>query len=256
MRRAFTLIELLTIITIIAVMAAAGVVSVRAGQGAVRIKGATRDIFAYIRHARSSALLTQQPVVITYSNEHRDGEWCARVAVDGAKILDTSKVVTATTLDGECVTIGGAADAAAPDDALSGGGNTIEDVLFAPISDDVVTGVKIKVLRDDEELEPADSEASRPRISVFSNVDYLLGKFREAKSREATAEVPDSESAQSPAPADDDSQPPVSIVWEVNGRTEPHRVYVYPDGSKPEKGLCIKIDRFGAAKVLAGGEEE
>ena len=48
----------------------------------------------------------------------------------------------------------------------------------------------------------------------------------------------------------------VSVVWEVNGRCEPHRVYVYPAGKSPESGLCIKIDRFGAAKVLSFGEED
>ena len=51
-------------------------------------------------------------------------------------------------------------------------------------------------------------------------------------------------------------QEPVSVVWEVNGRTEPHKVWIFPDGSSPENGLCISIDRFGAAKVLGGDEED
>lgn len=51
-------------------------------------------------------------------------------------------------------------------------------------------------------------------------------------------------------------QEPVSIVWEVNGRTEPHQVWIYRDGSTPEKGLSIKVDRFGGAKVLGLGEDD
>ena len=58
-------------------------------------------------------------------------------------------------------------------------------------------------------------------------------------------------------PAEEDFQEPVSIVWETNGRVEPHQVWIYPDGAKPEDGLSIKVDAFGGAKVLAGdGREE
>ena len=50
---------------------------------------------------------------------------------------------------------------------------------------------------------------------------------------------------------------PVSIVWETNGRVEPHRVWIYPDGARPEDGLSIKVDAFGAAKVVSGdGRDE
>ena len=57
-----------------------------------------------------------------------------------------------------------------------------------------------------------------------------------------------------PAKADE-GQEPVSIVWEANGRCDPHRVWVYLDGSTPDKGLCIKVDRFGAAKVVSDDED-
>ena len=73
-RRAFTLIELLVIIAVIGIMTTTAVLSVVSGQRAVRVKGATRDVFAAIRHARSTALVTQQPAIITYSNETVDGE--------------------------------------------------------------------------------------------------------------------------------------------------------------------------------------
>lgn len=262
MRRGFTLIELLVIIAIMAAMVTASVLSVRSGQGAVRIKGATRDIFASIRHARSTALLSGEPVVITYSTEKTDDGHAAKIAITGAKILDTSRNIVATTLDGRTVNIGGdPSGASGGESALSNTGDSgregqsVEEVLFAPIAEDVVRGVKIKVLTSGEELDEAQSAAAKPRISVFSNVDYILGKFRDAssgKTEDAAADGP----AEAAVPADDGEQSPVSIVWEANGRTEPHRVYVYADGSKPENGLCIKVDRFGAAKVLAKGEDE
>ena len=48
-----------------------------------------------------------------------------------------------------------------------------------------------------------------------------------------------------------------SVVWETNGAVEPHRIWIYPDGKKPEDGLMLNIDSFGAVKVLDGdGREE
>ena len=44
----------------------------------------------------------------------------------------------------------------------------------------------------------------------------------------------------------------VSVVWETNGAVEPHRIWIYPDGKKPEDGLQLNIDSFGAVKVLDG----
>jgi len=255
MRRAFTLIELLVIVAIIGIMVATSVVNIGAGQRAARIRGATRDIFAVIRHARSTALVTQQPSVITYSTVTIDDEVCAKVEINAAKILNADTVQRASTLSGEMVSL-------YDNDGSDGdsGGLTVEDVLFAPISTDVVRGIRIKVLKDGEQLEYADDEAkARPKISVFSNVDYLIGKLKDAKAKEAEAKAKEAEEAGLSAVQtipDSSDQEPVSVVWEVNGRTEPHKVWVFPDGSSPEKGLCISIDRFGAAKVLGGDEED
>ena len=64
MRRAFTLIELLVIIGIMGLMVTVGIVNVRSGQGAARTRGAARDVYAAIRHARSTALVTMQPAIV------------------------------------------------------------------------------------------------------------------------------------------------------------------------------------------------
>ena len=263
MRRAFTLIEILVVVAILAIMASAAVVGVRAGQVAARVKGATRDIMAAIRHARSMALVMMQPAIITYSIGHVDDEVCAQIKVDGAKLMKTSSSDIVQTLSGEIVRRDGSKieDAKKPAHADEetkellddNGGDTVEEFLFAPISSEVVRGVRIKVIIGDELADyTASEQKSANKISVFSNVDYLLGKYKEKKAEDEKAVAEKAaESDRSQAPAGIDDQEPVSVVWEANGRCDPHRVWVYLDGKQPESGLCINIDRFGAAKVLS-----
>ena len=273
MKRAFTLIELLVIIAIMGLMVTVGIVSVRSGQDASRIKGATRDIFASIRQARSIALVTQRPAIRTYSTGESDGEVVAKVEITSARLMDSgvdlSKVRTVTgqplkSVENVASVAAAADDKGAEGDAKpeGGEGSTLEEVLFAPIDEDVVKGVRVKVIVGEGSLETSD-DAPRPRISVFSNVDYLLGKFKEArkteegKKDEGESARPDSSPSAASASAGEPAQEPVSVVWESNGRVEPHKVWIYADGKNPESGLCIKVDSFGAAKVVSGdGREE
>lgn len=272
-RRGFTLIELLVIVAIICAMAGVGVVSVRAGQGAARVKGATRDIFAAIRHARSQALVSQKPVIITYSTDEVEGEVMAKVEVTSAKLfsdeVDRSKVRTLTgeplaapkrelvhIRDGEDAGGDPATGAQQTEDA---GGSVVQDVLFAPIKEDVVKGMRLKVVVGEAGGEAA-GDGRKPRLSVFSNVDYLLGKFKEKKAAatpsEATEASEPSAGGREKSAKKDERQEPVSVVWETNGRVDPHQVWIYADGQTPEDGLSIRIDRFGAAKVLSGDGRE
>lgn len=263
MRRAFTLIELLTIVAIAGIMATVAMVSITKGQTGARIKGATRDVFATIRRARSVALVTQKPCIITYSSQVVDGEPCAKVEIDSARMISSSGVGEAWTLSGERVLIGADADVAADEAPAEGeapveGGETIEEILFSSISEDVVRGICLKVAIGDEALDvDLSEEKEKTKISVFSNVDYLLGRFKDAKAEAAKAEEREKTEDESAVQSSvDEVQSPVSVVWEVNGRCEPHRVWIYPKGSSPERGLSIKVDRFGAAKVLAAGEDD
>ena len=269
MRRAFTLIELLVIVGIIAVMVSASVFSIQSGQDGARIRGAVRDVFAAIRHARSVALVTQQPAVITYATERDGDDVIARVSVTSAKLMSTEgRARNVQTLSGEPVDLG--EEEGAPDEQYElvhvegrdatadepSAGQTMEDILFAPIADDVVRGVRVRVLRGDELLEAEDAQAerSKTKVSVFSNVDYLLNRFTDAR-KAAREKEREAESPADGASATAEELPPkVDLVWEVNGRVEPHRVWVYLDGKDPESGYCIKIDRFGAARIL--GEED
>ncbi len=275
-RRAFTLIELLVIVAIMGTMVSLCVVSIRAGQGAARLKGATRDVMASIRHARSMALVMMQPAVVTYSTESVDDEPCAVVKIEGAKLTSKSSGSDVVqTLSGEPIRRDGgevpregsssSKDVTSKSDGGDGepaisesSGHTVEDMLFAPIASEVVKGVRIKVTMGDEKLEVEETEEKKAnRISVFSNVDFLLGRYKEQKADEAkkAAEEAASTDADDKPKANDD-QEPVSVIWEANGRCDPHSVWVYLDGTRPESGLCIKIDRFGAAKILSGEDEQ
>jgi len=258
------LIELLVIVAIMATMVSVSVVSIRAGQSSARIKGATRNVMASIRHARSMALVMMQPAIVTYSTTTVDDEVCAQVKVEGAKLTDSHKASDVVeTLSGEPIHRDGTevkrdakgSHGEEEEPVLAeGDGQTVMDVLFEPISTEVVRGVRIKVAVGDDLPQFEEEEKKANKISVFSNVDYLLGKYRNQKQEEKKKAEEESAPANAPAKVDED-QEPVSIVWEANGRCDPHRVWVYLDGSSPDKGLCIKVDRFGAAKVVSDDED-
>lgn len=284
MRRAFTLIEILVVIAIIGTMAAVGIANVGAGKAGSRVKGSTRDVFAAIRQARSTALVTGQPVIITYSTVREDEEVMAKIEITSAKLFETADDdVEIQTLSGTPLVVAEDSDQPLPsakkDDSDAkakskdksgtkkpelaedgqGKGETIEEILFAPVDVEVVKGVRLKVAVGDEELDES-APQNRSRISVFSNVDYLLGRFNDAKAeakKKEEAEKQGTDGGDDAAPSSEELQAPVSVAWETNGRVEPHKVWIYADGKRPEDGLMISVDRFGAAKVLSGdGREE
>lgn len=254
-RRAFTLIELLIIIGIMAAMVTVSIVSVRQGQSGARLRGASRDIFATIRHARSVALVSGEPSIISYSTVERNGEVCAKIEIVSSKKLRGDGVTSAETIYGEVVNLGGDNVSTNAEEGLS-----VSDVLFAPISEDVLQGIRIKVEMG-EESEIAENisgsdGARKNTISMFSNVDYLLGQYNEAKAKSEEAKS-DAESEQEDRPRDkliDENQPPVQVVWQVNGRCDPHRVWIYLDGEPIDNALRIEVDMFGGAKIYGSGE--
>ncbi len=283
MRRGFTLIELLVICAILATMVSIGVGSIMSGQGTARVKGATRDVYAAIRHARSVALVTGQRVLVTYSNEKSEDEVAVKIEVVAAKIMKASsggekpqpyyvmdyKDVPGQPQTGqELVHIRGskakpaASVGKTADEAESSldesGGDTIEDILFSPMDSSVVKGMRVKVLKGDEALKDETAVQTKSRISVFSNVDYLKSRYQEAKAaeKEKVKGKGEGEGEKSSGSVNDMDEA-VSVVWETNGAVEPHRVWIYPDGKKPEDGLMLNVDSFGAVKVLNGdGKEE
>ena len=277
MRRAFTLIELLVICAILATMVSIGVGSILSGQGTARVKGATRDVYAAIRHARSVALVTGQQVVVNYSNEKIDDETCVKVEVVAAKIMnadadrpepqpyyvmDYKELAPKAQKGQKLVNIRGskakAFNSEGESDGSSGGGETIEEILFSPMDSSVIKGMRILVKKGDEALTDETDVQTRSRISVFSNVDYLQKRYKEAKAEAAKEKgegVGEGEE-KTVSGSVNDMDEEVSVVWETNGAVEPHRIWIYPDGKKPEDGLMLNIDQFGGIKVVDGDGRE
>ena len=281
MRRAFTLIELLVIVAILATMVSIGVGSIMSGQGTARVKGATRDVYAAIRHARSTALVTGQRVLVNYSNEKVDDEVVAQIEVVAAQIMNADgerqapqpyyvmeykelPAASRAQKGQELVHIRGskakpAAAGGEPEgEGAATAGETLEEILFSPMDTSVVKGMRILVKKNDEALTDETAEQTRSRISVFSNVDYLQSRYREAKkeAKEKEAAAAATADADAKTGSVNDMDEAVSVVWETNGAVEPHRIWVYPDGKKPEEGLMLNVDSFGAVKVLNGDEKD
>ena len=274
------MIELLVICAILATMVSIGVGSIISGQGMARVKGATRDVYAAIRHARSTALVTGQRVLVNYSNGRVDDEVAVKIEIVAAKIMSADgerpkpqpyyameykDLPSADRVQKgqELVHIrspeasGGEANSGSPSGE---GGETVEEILFSPMDASVVKGMRILVKKGDEVLRDETAEQTRSRISVFSNVDYLQNRYREAKAEAAKkAEENGGEGADANKSSGsvNDMSEEVSVVWETNGAVEPHKIWIYPDGKEPEDGLVLNVDSFGAVKVLSGdGREE
>ena len=259
MRKAFTLIEILVVVAIIAITISVSMLGMGAGTAAARLRGTSRDAFATIRQARSLALVTGRPCVLTYVDSSGEGS-SARIDITAAKLV-SSQAAEVQTLSGETRRIGGDADGAA-DGESSGGGEKIEEILFSPVDSEVLKDVRIKVEKEGDAGYGDVSEAkAKSKISAFSNVDYLLGKFTESRKEEGGAADSDGagkeDGPDAAAPSQDAAGKgeTVSVVWEANGRCEPHKVWIYPAGSGRERGVRIEVDRFGAAKIVGAGED-
>lgn len=256
-RGAFTLIELLTIIAIMGTMVAVGVVSWQRGKSRSQLAGATRDVLAVIRQARAIALVTQKPAIITYATEKdEDDVPFARITVETAKLFDDSDTdVPVYTLGGERVNEEPELRAASRSEETTeileeGGGESLSDVLTPKIALDVVKGLRIKVLKEDEQLAQGYGPvAYKSGISVFST----SGAVRSELGKPAPKPAPQQTSA---LVEDSTAETPVEIVWATNGRADGHTIWVYPDGSQPEKGLSIVVDKFGGCKVSQWEDEK
>lgn len=239
--------ELLVIIAIIAVMTTVSVLSITGGQKAARVKGAARDIFAAIRQARSQAIVAQMPVVVTYSNDTtEDGEIIAKVeAVSASDSLLTSSPVDPSQIQ---MLTGPARRHVDSKTAAKDDGNLLQDVLFAPIGEEVMRGMRLKAVK-------GDAVETRRRTSMFSNTDFLIRQYRRMRGI-TTSMGETAKDAKTDAGADEMTES-LSVVWNTNGRVEPHQIWIYAEGQKPEDGQLLRIDRFGAVKVLPGdGREE
>ena len=234
----FTLIELMAIIAIMGVLTTVAVISFSGGKGSTQMFAAARDVMATVRRARSTALVTMKPVVVEYSNES-DGEGTrAKITIKAEKLFSSSaKSEPVYTLAGERVQ--GDEDEAATEEGEEQAGETLEDMLTPDaIPADVLEGMKLKVLNENEQLQL--TTTYRSSISIFSTADNISRTYGgdEVKKTVDKAEG-----------VDEATESPVKVVFAVNGTVDPaHKIWVYPEESTPEKGICIEVDRFGDIK--------
>ena len=272
MRRAFTLVELLVIVAIIGVMVTAAVVSIVKGQRYARMKGSVRTVFATVRQARSIALVSQKPCVLTFSTKNTGDGAVSSVTITSAELIKPRDGVRARSLSGNWIVLGETEEESVADQSKSGNpnegtaevqpsksngnGQTLGDFLFEDISKEVLEGICIKVEMSDEIGDGDNSrtdEFKRSKISVFSNADFLIGKLKKSKEQKEKEESkePSVTEAEPVQPVEEETaEETKSVVWQINGRCEPHTIYIYPEDGKKEDAWRIRVDRFGGVKIL------
>lgn len=243
MRRAFTLIELLLVVAILSTMVTVGVMGFNASKGSIGMFAAARDTMAMVRRARSVALVTQKPVVVIYSNSTVDDESCAKIEIKSESLFKSKSVVEEVrNLAGDIVVEGSSADGDS-----EGDGETLAEILSPKeIPTSVVKGLKIRVAKEDEAAVFSANEAKRSKISIFSTADSIKRTYEQPSGTGSSAEAP--RDAEDGAEGDDANEP-VEVVFNANGTVEPpHTIVIYPETLSPEKGITIKVDRFGEPK--------
>lgn len=280
-RDGFTLIEVLVVMIIMAILVGTAVLSLGAGLKSARMRDAARTVEQYIRHAKAVALLKQRPVVITFEEIAEDGVFArSRVSLDFSG--DASQAQTLTPLgqgfmtgggqvqtlsgrtkDGEIAavveplpeeneakTLSSSASAVA-----AGAGMAADDPLAAPPRE--FEGIHVRGELQEDRTE------GRARISVFSNVDFLLKQSaarKQAKESAASsgqddedlAARADAEREKKEKDEEQDKDTSFSVVYEANGRCDPFVVRVWKEGDDEQDATEIFVGRFG--RVVPGGE--
>ncbi len=266
MKKGFTLVEIIIVLAIMAIITGSAVLSVGAGMKSAKLRDAARTVQQYTRHAKAVALLKQRPVVLLFEEVMENGEFVkSRVSIsfsrdatgqgsgigvgkngsgasDGLTRTLSGLVVGAPEDGGDMLLPGGSeamGDLSAGADASGTAGETRDPLMAEPRE---FEGVRISArLKDQEE--------TRPRVSVFSNVDVLLRKKRkadeEAAAKEARLAGTDPQDDEGPDKPEEEHDSSFSIVYEANGRCEPFEVSVYKDGTDERDGLTVSIGRFG-----------
>lgn len=241
-KRGFTLVELLVVVAIIAVMLSTAALSVSSGTASVRMKNAVRSVWQLSGYARTMALLRQHAVVVTYS-EVWEGDTFVKSQIEvkaGSEVSTPSSempsFVARSIFDPEAE-LPALEEEAEEDPAES----AVQEGLEARAYEFPDVHVKVEFLGEDDSSQSGKKKA----VSVFSNVDYLLGRAKTEKTEaEKAKEVPFGDEDKEKQ----EMREPISIVFETNGRCEPHRILVWKDGQDEDTATVLEVDRFGAIK--------
>ncbi len=248
-RRGFTLAELLVVVLIIGLMLATAALSVGAGTASAQMKNAVRSVWQLSGYARTMALLRQHPVVVTYTEVWEGNDFiksqievkagseqtssATEISTKAARsIYDPEAEVPALDLEGEEGESGSDAVTDEADEAAQEFAN-----------------IHVKVELGEEGLS---RYGKKKTVSVFSNVDFLLGKNKQDKqepdAKSGAGGARSGESASDDEASRQEKREPVSIVFETNGRCTPHRILVWKDGQDERSARVLEVDRFGTIK--------
>ncbi|MBO7167101.1 MAG: hypothetical protein J6V88_06210, partial [Kiritimatiellae bacterium] len=231
-------------ILVIGVLAGLAGISITAGVKAAKLQTATRGVLQYVRQARAIALLKGRPVVVHFEEMNKDGAFSftrmsLEFTADSTYSSSGNNVVkygSAETLTGEVVTL----EMNNLDENDQSSSFLLEPQDFEGIH--VRVGVN-------EEIEV------KSRISVFSNVDFLLKQAARTKKTDDKSEKKEQEDFDE-SDFEKAGEESGSIVYETNGRCDPYIITIWEDGTDPEKGLKIKVDKFGKMKEESREEDE
>jgi hypothetical protein len=239
------LIELLLVVAILSTMVTVGIAGFNASRTSISTFAAARDVMSIVRRARSVALVTQRSVVVEYSIDRIDDEVCAKVEIHSEKLFkNKSAAVEIRNLDGEVVSDG---EEAPSGDANSQEGETLADVLSPKgISADVARGLRIRASANKLENFFSPDEVKQSKISIYSTADSVKRSYAPSEQSTAAPSTSSTASGAEESGEDESADDPFEAVFAANGTVDPpHRIWIYPDGSTPDKGLCITVDRFG-----------
>ncbi len=242
----FTLVELLVVVAIIAIMLSTAALSVGSGTTAVRMKNAVRSVWQLSGYARTMALLRQHAVVVTYS-EVWEGDTFVKSKIE---VKAGSEISTPTAEQPSTV----ARSIFDPEAEIP----QIEEETEEDSADSVVqegmeerayefpdVHLKVELQGEDGSFEGEKKKA----VSVFSNVDYLLGRNKpKPDAKEEKGAMSRSGASDDEEETKQETREPISIVFETNGRCEPHRILVWKDGKDEDTATVLEVDRFGAMK--------
>jgi len=242
----FTLVELLVVVAIIAIMLSTAALSVGSGTTAVRMKNAVRSVWQLSGYARTMALLRQHAVVVTYSEVWEGDRFVkSKIEVKAGSEMSTPAAEQSSTVarsifdpEAEAPALEEETDEDSADSVVQEG---MEEKAFE------FPDVRLKVELRGEEGDYQNEK--KKAVSAFSNVDYLLGRNKQKQdSKDEKAGGKGSGASDDEEESKQETREPVSIVFETNGRCEPHRILVWKDGKDEDTATVLEVDRFGAMK--------